>query len=260
MKPPSGNRYLVLGIMSGTSLDGLDLAATEFEREANRWICSVVASDTVAYTETWRKKLEEAPRLSGEKLIGLHSEYGRFTGLQAKHFIEKHHLSPALIASHGHTVFHQPQKGMTFQLGNGACIAAAAGITTVADFRTGDVALGGQGAPLVPVGDKLLFSAYDYCLNLGGFANISFDRNGQRIAFDICPVNLILNHLANRFGRDFDQDGALGRKGMVNDSLLQALNKLGFYSQLPPKSLVREWVVEQFMPVIEASDASPADQ
>jgi anhydro-N-acetylmuramic acid kinase len=199
-KPRSGNSWLVVGAMSGTSLDGLDLAAVEFRRSENRWNFSIVAANTVKYFNEWEGKLRTAPELSGEKLIELHNIYGKFTGQQINRFIKNHRLLPDLIASHGHTVFHQPEKGFTFQAGNGACIAAETGITTVADFRTGDVAMGGQGAPLVPVGDRLLFPEYESCLNLGGFANISFEQNGKRIAFDICPVNFILNDLARKWG------------------------------------------------------------
>jgi anhydro-N-acetylmuramic acid kinase len=260
MKPHSGNRYLVLGIMSGTSLDGLDLAAIEFKHRAERWEFSVVAAETFAYSVEWKRKLEGAPYLEGEELIGLHNAYGRFIGMEAKRFLEKHRLSPALIASHGHTVFHQPQKGITFHAGNGSCIAAETGITTVADFRTGDVALGGQGAPLVPVGDKLLFPEYAYCLNLGGFANISYDHNRKRIAFDICPVNFVLNHLAQKLGNPFDDRGKLGQTGAVNEALLFRLNHLEFYSQSPPKSLGREWMNAHFFPALHADEISVHDK
>jgi anhydro-N-acetylmuramic acid kinase len=165
-----------------------------------------------------------------------------------------------LIASHGHTIFHQPEKGFTFQLGNGASIAAETGIPTVADFRTGDVALGGQGAPLVPVGDKLLFSDYESCLNLGGFANISFDQHGKRIAFDICPVNFILNDLAQKSGWPYDTGGELGRSGNMNRELLEQLNQLAFYRQSPPKSLGREWMNHYFMPLMAADEIPLNDQ
>ena len=147
-----------------------------------------------------------------------------------------------IISSHGHTIFHQPDKAFTFQLGSGATIASTTNITTISDFRTLDVALGGQGAPLVPIGDKLLFHEYDYCLNLGGFANISFDVNNLRIAFDICPVNLVLNDLASQKNRSFDKDGEIGASGKINPSLLNSLNSLDYYSQKWPKSLGREWV------------------
>jgi anhydro-N-acetylmuramic acid kinase len=255
-KPPSGNKWLVVGIMSGTSLDGLDLAAVEFHRSETKWKFSIVAAKTVKYSNEWEEKLRTAPELSGEKLIELHNTYGQFTGQQINRFIKNHQLLPDLIASHGHTVFHQPEKGFTLQAGNGACIAAETGMTTVADFRTGDVALGGQGAPLVPVGDRLLFPEYESCLNLGGFANISFEQNGKRVAFDICPVNFILNDLARKLGKPFDENGDLGRKGKINNRLLEKLNKLDFYNQSPPKSLGKEWMDNYFFPVIEESNLS----
>ena len=260
MKPPSGNKWLVVGAMSGTSLDGLDLAAVEFRRSENWWNFSIVAAETIKYPNEWEEKLRNAPELPGEKLIELHNVYGKFTGQQINRFVKTHRLLPDLIASHGHTVFHQPEKGITFQAGNGACIAAETGMTTVADFRSGDVALGGQGAPLVPVGDRLLFPEYESCLNLGGFANISFEQNGKRIAYDICPVNFILNHLARKLGKPFDENGELGRQGAIDNQLLEMLNNLKFYSQSPPKSLGKEWMDRHFFPIIEVSNLSVQDK
>jgi anhydro-N-acetylmuramic acid kinase len=259
-KPRSGNKWLVVGTMSGTSLDGLDLAAVEFRHSENRWNFSIVAAETKKYSNEWEEKLRTAPKLSGEQLIELHNAFGQFTGQQIDRFVKNHQLKPDLIASHGHTVFHQPEKGFTFQAGNGACIAAETGITTVADFRTGDVALGGQGAPLVPVGDRLLFSEYESCLNLGGFANISFEKNGKRIAFDICPVNFILNEMARKLGKPFDENGELGSQGIIDNQLLEKLNQLEFYTQNPPKSLGKEWMDSHFFPVIEESNLSVQDK
>ncbi|MFW6290258.1 MAG: anhydro-N-acetylmuramic acid kinase [Mariniphaga sp.] len=260
MKLHSGSKYLVVGTMSGTSLDGLDLAAVEFSYAENRWTFSIAAAETSGYTADWEEKLKSSPALSGEQLMELHNEYGSYTGRQINRFMQDHQFVPALIASHGHTVFHQPAKGFTFQLGNGACIAAETGIATAADFRSGDVALGGQGAPLVPVGDRLLFPEYGSCLNLGGFANISYEKNGQRVAFDICPANFILNDLAQQSGRPFDAGGELGRLGTVNAELLEKLNQLDFYRQPPPKSLGREWMNETFLPLTTASGISLNDK
>lgn len=260
MKPRSGNKWLVVGTMSGTSLDGLDLAAVEFRRSENQWNFSIVATETLKYSVEWEERLRTAPELPGEKLIELHNVYGQFTGKQINRFIKTHKFTPDLIASHGHTVFHQPEKGFTFQAGNGACIAAETGMTTVADFRTGDVAMGGQGAPLVPVGDKLLFSEFESCLNLGGFANISFEKNGKRIAFDICPVNFILNELARKLGKPYDENGELGRQGTIDNQLQKKLNQLEYYAQNPPKSLGKEWMDRHFFPVIKESNLSVQDK
>jgi anhydro-N-acetylmuramic acid kinase len=260
MKQHFKNKIKAIGLMSGTSLDGLDLVAAEFWLKNGNWNFNIHFAETVSYSNEWIEKLRNSPALSGEKLIELHADYGRFLGIETKQFIEKTGFTPDLIASHGHTVFHQPEKRFTFQAGSGFEISAITSITTVTDFRSGDVALGGQGAPLVPVGDRLLFSEYEYCLNLGGFANISFEENGKRIAFDICPVNTIINHFAEKQGFAFDKNGELGRKGKVHDELLSKLNQLDFYSAEPPKSLGREWVEQVFMPVLNDFEISDEDK
>lgn len=260
MKQHSKNRIKAIGLMSGTSLDGLDLAAAEFWQENGNWNFNIHFAETVSYSHKWREKLKNSPSLSGEKLIELHSEFGRFLGFETLRFIEKTGFSPDLIASHGHTVFHQPENHFTFQVGNGADIAAITKITTVSDFRTGDVALGGQGAPLVPVGDRLLFGDYDFCLNLGGFANISFEENGKRVAFDICPANIVLNYFAEKQGFAFDKDGESGRKGKVNCELIEKLNQLDFYLKNYPKSLGREWVEQVFLTVLNGFEITEADK
>lgn len=237
--------------MSGTSLDGLDFAAVEFWKTDNKWNFKLLKTETFNYSFNWRKELQNAPRLSGIKLAKLNIDYGKLSAEYAKHFIEKNKFTPEIIASHGHTVFHQPEKGITLQIGSGNEIAAITGITTVSDFRSMDVALGGQGAPLVPVGDYHLFSDFDYCLNLGGFSNISFGENGKRIAFDICPVNIILNYFAEKQGLSYDTNGNTGKKGKINNQLLDQLNALQYYHQKPPKSLGREWLESEFLPVID---------
>ena len=203
----------VIGAMSGTSLDGLDIAAVEFTYNDNKWGFEIIEAKTISYSEKWLWKLQNAPSLSGEKLTELHSEYGNFTGKRINEFIKKSGFKPDLIASHGHTIFHQPEKHFTLQIGNGAEIATVTKTTTVSDFRTADIALGGQGAPLVPVGDKLLFNEFEYCLNLGGFANVSFEKENKRVAFDNCPVNFALNFFAEKHRLTFDKDGELASMG-----------------------------------------------
>lgn len=246
--------------MSGTSLDGLDLVATEFWQTGKKWHFTIEVAETIEYSNEWKNRLKNAPAFSGVEMIQLHTEYGRFLGNETKRFIAENHFQPDIVASHGHTIFHQPEKGFTFQAGSGVEIVVVTGVTTIADFRSGDVALGGQGAPLVPVGDRLLFSEYEYCLNLGGFANISFEKNGERIAFDICPMNIILNHFAEKQEFAFDKNGDLGRKGNVNDTLLNKLNQLDFYLATPPKSLGREWVEQVFMPLLDQTEISDEDK
>lgn len=242
--------YHVIGLMSGTSLDGLDIAACKFCYENGKWTFAIQDAETVAYTEPLQEKLRNAHTLSAYEYVLLHNELANYWGILVKQFIENQAIKVDFIASHGHTVFHQPQKGLTTQIGNGAILAAICQLPVVSDFRVLDVALGGQGAPLVPIGDKLLFGEYDFCLNLGGIANISTENNGQRIAYDICPANMILNHLALQLGYSYDENGNLARKGKFDKELFENLNQLDFYQQVAPKSLGREWFAEKFMPLI----------
>ncbi len=252
-------KILAIGTMSGTSLDGIDIALCSFSESDKSWNYKIVEAETIAYPVFWTEKLKGAHDLNAQEFLLLNNEYGRYTGELISRFMHGKNI-PQLIASHGHTIFHQPEKRLTFQLGNGAAIAAATGITTVCDFRNFDVALGGQGAPLVPVGDRLLFAGYDFCLNIGGFANISFELNGVRIAFDIAPANIILNDLAQQVGCAFDQDGRIGASGTIDESLLQRLNTLDFYAKEWPKSLGREWIAREITPLLAASGLTIEDQ
>lgn len=250
---------LAIGTMSGTSLDGIDIALCRFSEYGNSWSYEIVDAQTISYSKLWINKLSHAHLLSAEEFLMLHNEYGRYTGELIRTFLQGKEI-PELIASHGHTIFHQPDKRFTFQLGNGASIAASTGISTISDFRNLDVALGGQGAPLVPFGDQLLFREFDYCLNIGGFANISFDKEGSRIAFDICPANIILNSLALQKGYQYDRDGILGESGTIDESLLQKLNSLGYYDLKWPKSLGKEWSDNHINPILSSSGISIEDQ
>ncbi len=251
---------IVAGIMSGTSLDGVDVAFCSFEEHKGNWHYEILAAKTFAYNKSWRKALTEAPLLEGEALVRLDREYGNYLGSLILSYISRTGITPQLIASHGHTVFHSPGAGYSYQLGHGANIAAGTGIPVVYDFRSADIAKEGQGAPLVPVGDKLLFAGYDSCLNLGGFANISFDWEEERIAFDICPVNTILNRLAQKNGQEYDKNGLIGRQGKVEPGLLKVLNRTGYYRKGPPKSLSREWLESEFFRLFDRSGIRTEDK
>ena len=240
----------ILGIMSGTSLDGLDLTICSFWESGKKWIYRIHAAETLPYSGEWIKKLNSAPHLSGIDLLILHQEYGQFIADNARKFIQTSGLDVDLISSHGHTVFHQPEAGFTMQAGDPQVIAISSGITTAGDFRKMDVLLGGQGAPLVPVGDQYLFGEYDFCLNLGGFANISYQPDENRFARDVCPVNIILNHLAAELDLPYDRGGFAGRSGNVSEALLGRLNNIDYYHTAGPGSLGREWMEYEFMPVI----------
>ncbi|WP_353146614.1 anhydro-N-acetylmuramic acid kinase [Chryseobacterium sp.] len=248
-------KTLAIGLMSGTSLDGLDICFAEFEKQ-DRWTFQILKTETLPYSENWENKLKNSIRLSAEELLELHSEYGFYLGEQVLQFIKKYQLENiSLIASHGHTVFHQPQRKFTLQIGDGRAIKIATGLPVVYDFRSQDVLMDGNGAPLVPIGDELLFPAYNACLNLGGFSNISLTSNGKRIAFDIAPVNIVLNKLAQQLGKGFDEHGNLARKGKINENLLDQLNSLDFYKQQHPKSLGIEWCNRYIFPMLENIEA-----
>ncbi|MDR3236353.1 MAG: anhydro-N-acetylmuramic acid kinase [Prevotellaceae bacterium] len=249
-----------VGVMSGTSLDGLDVCLCRFRFDNGAWRYDIVAAETTAYPAALAGQLATAQQTSALQFAKFHADYGTYIGEAVRRFIDRHGVQPALVASHGHTVFHQPERRFTCQVGSGAHIAAAAAVDTVCDFRSTDVALGGQGAPLVPVGDRLLFPDYAYCLNLGGFANISYEEKTQRTAYDICAVNYVLNHYIRTVGLDYDRDGATAASGAVDARLLDDLDGLDFYARQAPKSLGREWVEQAVFPVIDRSPASLADK
>ena len=245
--------YVVLGLMSGTSLDGLDLCCVNFPDNYSDF--HILAAQTVPYSAIWKSKLENAFFGNTKEINALDKEYGVFLGECITDFINTHSLPPIdLIASHGHTVFHEPNRGITKQIGSGEEIAKHTGIQVVYDFRTQDVVLGGQGAPLVPVGDVVLFNDYDACLNLGGFANVSFDVQNSRIAYDIGACNLILNHFAQKLGYEYDDQGFIAKMGTCDESLLNELNNIDYYGFNPPKSLAREFSQSQLLPLLSNYD------
>ncbi|HSD13129.1 MAG TPA: anhydro-N-acetylmuramic acid kinase [Flavobacterium sp.] len=245
-------RYNVVGVMSGTSLDGVDLAHIHFSIENGQWGFQIFQCETVGYPEEWIALLKKAVDFSEAELKTLNKEYTALLGGIISDFITKHQLENLdAVCSHGHTILHQPQNGFTLQIGNLPEIAELIKQKVVCDFRVQDVKMGGQGAPLVPIGDRTLFSDYDYCLNLGGFSNVSFEENGQRIAFDISPVNTVLNFYADTLGLKYDDKGQISRNGTISAELLSELNALDFYHKKYPKSLGFEFVKETVLPMIE---------
>lgn len=259
LKKEKKNVYHVIGLMSGTSLDGVDLASCVFTLKDNSWSYRINFAETFPYPDEWLSLLPSLMKADAYIYAKANSDLGYYLGHLIKTFMLKHHLEADFVASHGHTVFHQPGIGLTTQIGSGAAMAAACGLPVVCDFRSTDVALGGQGAPLVPVGDALLFLDYAFCLNLGGFSNVSYDAKGQRIAFDVCPVNTILNQLAKRIGQEYDHDGLSARSGKVDLLLLGKMNALAYYNQKPPKSLGFEWCNEHIWSLIKDTDLSVPD-
>lgn len=238
--------------MSGTSLDGVDLAEISFSEEKGKISFAIGKAQTVPYSEEWILKLKNGINYSEKELKALNSEYTVLLGSIISTFITENKIENIdAVSSHGHTILHQPQNGFTLQIGNLPEIAQIVNQKVVCDFRVQDIKLGGQGAPLVPIGDRLLFSEYDYCLNLGGFSNISFEEKGERIAYDISPVNTVLNFYANKLDLDFDDKGAISKSGTFNKELFNKLNTLDFYRKNCPKSLGFEFVKEVVLPITE---------
>lgn len=243
--------FNVIGLMSGTSLDGIDLLYAQFTYKNKRWQYTLKEADTIPYSEYWKNKLQNAVNISGLELSLLDIEYGVLLGKTIRTFIEKHALSVDFVAVHGHTIFHQPHLHLTLQIGHGAYIASECGCKVINQFRNKDVSLGGQGAPLVPIGDALLFGEYDFCLNLGGIANISYQDKDKRIAFDTSICNMALNHISKKIGLPFDNKGEVARKGKLNQDLFEQLNKLDYYNLNPPKSLGYEWFESECKPILD---------
>jgi anhydro-N-acetylmuramic acid kinase len=255
------NHYKVLGLMSGTSLDGIDIACCTFTIRSDRWKFTIDEAETIPYPAKWKKRLTDAYSLSGNDLAELNALYGRYLGEVCQSFIVKHSIRQIdCIASHGHTVFHQPSYGYTLQIGDGNSIHAITGLPVVYDFRSLDVALGGQGAPLVPIGDHFLFAEYDVCLNLGGIANLSCVERGKRIAYDICFVNMSLNYLTQKVGKDYDHNGTMASDGKINLPLLRKLTRVYARHHRTRPSLGREIFEKEIQPLLDQDDIPLTDR
>lgn len=257
----SKEKYKVIGLMSGTSLDGVDIASCVIRRMNGVWAFAIEHAQTVQYSANWKKKLQAAQDMKPDDLLAFHNAYGNYLGLLVRAFQTKRKIrSVDFIASHGHTIFHQTSRKLTFQLGSGMALHAATDLPVVYDFRSLDVALGGQGAPLVPAGDRYLFSEYGICLNIGGIANLSTDVRGRRIAFDICFANMGLNYLAAEKGASYDKNGAIAASGTVNEGMLKEL--AGVYERWKKKrpSLSYEMFVSSIKPILDKKKITPEDK
>lgn len=248
-------KFKVIGLMSGTSLDGLDIAYCHFFYANQKWRFTIEVAQTVPYDNELGNQLKNAVTLSDKAHKKLDVTYGKWLGSTTKQFIDQNKLQVDFIASHGHTSHHKPDLGFTYQLGDGQALANTSGYNVVCNFRVQDVALGGQGAPLVPIGDALLFEAFDFCLNLGGIANISFQKNDKRIAYDVGLANMPLNYMMHTINKTFDNDGQVAKKGSLDLDLLVQLNSLTFFKKSYPKSLGVEWFIKEVKPLLDQSNA-----
>lgn len=253
--------YKSIGLMSGTSVDGLDVCCATFTKEDGRWTFRIDCAKGYDYPQGLKEKLGRGVQdMSALEFVTFHSQYGFFLGERVNEFMKEFGVRPDIISSHGSTVFHEPAKKIMYQIGDGAAIAAVTKVPTVSDFRRLDIMLDGQGAPLVPIGDDLLFGDYDYCLNIGGFDNISFRRGDRRIAFDISPVNYVINKYCREIGLEFDRDGVIASRGVVNQELKSRLDSLDYYGRTYPKSLGREWVESNVFPLLDGCGLSMEDK
>ena len=241
-------KYTALGIMSGTSLDGIDLAICTFTKN-QEWEYRIEKSNTLKYPIYWKSKLETLHTQNKATIEQANIQFGQYVGEIINVFLDGEKID--FIASHGHTIFHQPENNYTLQIGCGKTISQATKTTTINDFRSLDILHNGQGAPLVPIGDLLLFPKHKYCINIGGFANISIKNNEEIIAFDICPANIVLNDICKKLGFEYDYNGNISRKGEIVPAILHQLNQLDFYIKKAPKSLGREWVEEHIFPILK---------
>lgn len=251
--------YRVIGLMSGTSLDGLDIAGVTFQLTDSGWDFKIENCECVPYSLQQKELLKSAISCSGEELLQIDQNLGDFFAKTVVNFISQTSFQAQFISSHGHTIFHQPSKKLTLQIGSPQEIHALTSIPVIYDFRSLDVALGGQGAPLVPVGDHYLFSHYDACLNLGGIANISYLQEDARLAYDICAFNIVLNYFAQLEGQEFDRDGRMSKQGICNSDVLEFLNNLEYYSLPGPKSLGFENIYEEIIQPLANRELSTKD-
>ncbi len=252
--------YKVVGIMSGTSMDGIDLVHCTLNQINSKWSYKINAAQTIEYDEKWRLRLSKLRSQSAYNFVRTDRYYGEYIGILVNTFLKESNLTADLIASHGHTIFHQPENNLTTQIGDGNAISAITGLPCVTNFRAMDIILGGQGAPLVGIGDTLLFDEYDMCLNIGGFANISARVNGQNVAYDICPANILLNRIAREFNMEYDEDGKIAETGKIDYDLLGVLNTIPYYKHPYPKSLGREWINQNFWGFVRESKIEKNDK
>lgn len=250
-----------LGMMSGSSLDGVDLAICHFVFSSEKLVeWSFGKAETFAYPEPWPAKLAKLPHATAMELAEADVALGHLFGAMAQEFLDKHNADVDFIASHGHTIFHYPHRHFTTQIGQGACIAATTGITTIDGFRQQDVALAGQGAPLAPTADTWLFPGFDCWVNLGGIANMTIRTQNKLIAFDITGANQVLNHLARQVGKSYDKDGMLSEKGKNVPDLFEKLNRLEYHGLPAPKSLGNNWIQEVVIPIYDHSPHAVQDK
>jgi anhydro-N-acetylmuramic acid kinase len=255
---PNNMVYRAIGVNSGSALEGLDIIFAEIHESGGKWTFELKAGGCYPYSEEWVAKIRKAASLSASDYLTLHAQFGDYIGQEINRFIEANglHYQVQLITSHGHTIFHRPADKVSAQLGDGAAIAAATGINVVSNLRSMDVALGGMGKPIFPIGEKLLFSDYDCFLNIGTHAFLSCHTPEGLIAYDICPSNKVLNMLAAKAGARYDEDGKIAAGGKVLPNLLKILNELEYYRLPYPKNLATDFGTGVIQPLLRGGSTA----
>lgn len=254
--------YHAIGLMSGSSLDGLDIAYCRLDwdgKALSSW--ELLEAETLAFSDLWVRRLVALPQQNALTFAQSDIYFSYYMGELLNAFIKKQNIKQIdFVASHGHTVFHDPARRFSIQIGNGNALAATVGKTVICDFRMQDVAMNGEGAPLAPLADAYLFPGYDYYMNIGGIANISAKCSDRWVAYDFAPANQVLNFLAEKSDLKFDKDGEIARAGNVNAELLDSLQKLNFFGKEYPKSMSNEWIRTEVLPLFKGSGRSLEDQ
>ena len=255
--------YYVLGLMSGSSLDGLVIAYCNITWDGDRvthW--KLLESETLPFSDKWKNRLRELPNQNGLIFAKTNTYFGHYMGGLVNEFIENYRIKELdFIASHGHTIFHDPEHRISIQIGDGAALASQTGYTTICDFRTQDVAMDGEGAPLSPLADRYMFHNYDFYLNIGGIANVSANTgNDNWVAMDCCAANQVLNLLAEELGSEFDNNGSFASRGSVNEKLLGQVSDFSYYSNPYPKSMSNGWIREKIIPLYREAECSSEDK
>lgn len=248
--------YKVIGIMSGSSCDGLDISLCEYKLENDHWSFEIIKTHTEEYSKTWKSRLMNCRNLTGNELRELDLQFGHLIGSSVNNFLKSYSEKIDIISSHGHTVFHDVSNKYNLQIGDGHAISALTETDVVYDFRTLDIQKGGQGAPLVPMGDILLFSDYEACLNLGGIANVTINKGEIVTAFDVCPFNQLLNACAIKLGHEFDEDGKIGQQGNLIKELKKELENWGYYLK-GDTSISNEQIANELLPLINLYSNTP---
>lgn len=255
--------YKVIGLMTGSSLDGVDVAYCHLEDNNGKWNYKIEIAECVPMPPKWKARILSLVLQNAVTYLRTDSHFGHYLGEVVAKFIEDHQLDGKVdfVASHGQTVFHQPENQMTSQIGDGGAIVSHCNLPVVCNFRTQDVAYGGQGTPIAPIADKLFFGDFRFCLNLGGIANISFKTNDDKmIGFDICGANMVLNALAAEIDLEQDTDGNIARSGNINQELLNELSSQWYFEKPFPKSIGGGWVTKIFQPVFRRHHCSVEDK